>query len=213
MGAGRPLAEADPCAGDAGAQLRLTRRRTRAGGRTAATGRDRTRGDDTGIRETRDEFLALIARYDQLAACAAVFTPATRTTPNWPGSTRRLRNWTGCGRDEGGAGRRGVGQRVRSRRIGEENRGRTATGIPRHLTITAREAGQDSDHLARLCSLAAFAASCRHGCSNRRPTENCHDRCERRAGRTPGIFSNACRDVANARSGHFSDADVTDVAK
>ncbi|MGC1939377.1 MAG: hypothetical protein WA697_14195 [Pseudolabrys sp.] len=35
---------------------------------------------------------------------------------------------------------------MRSRRIGEENRGRTATGIPRHLTITAQEAGQDSDH-------------------------------------------------------------------
>ena len=68
--------------------------------------------------------------------------------------------------------------------------------------------------LAGFCSLAAFAASCRHGCSNRRPTENRHDRCERRAGRTPGHFLERTAAMLRMRGyGHFSDADVTDVAK
>jgi len=68
--------------------------------------------------------------------------------------------------------------------------------------------------LAGLCSLAAFAASCRHGCSNRRPTENRHNRWERRAGRTPGHFLERTAAMLRMRGyGHFSDADVTDVAK
>ena len=65
---GRPLAEADPCAGDAGAQLEIDAAvASRAGGRTAAT--------SAGIgpvvmtpasAKRRDEFLALMARYDEL---------------------------------------------------------------------------------------------------------------------------------------------------
>jgi hypothetical protein len=52
------------------------------------------------------------------------------------------------------------------------------------------------------------------GCSNRRPTENRHDRCERRAGRTPGHFLERTAAMLRMRGyGHFSDADVTDVAK